>query len=109
MTAVAAGSFVVGVLIGVAVGDLTRRHLRRVNRMLADDVHRARALRDQWMQIAQDRLAAPDARDWVRRSEVIRLAHVTPLRSMSAEQAEVVAAENRELRRQLAHREAPDA
>ena len=102
MTAVAAGSFVVGVLIGVAAGDLTRRHLRRVNRMLADDVHRARALRDQWMQIAQDRLAAPDARDWVRRSEVIRLAHV-------AEQAEAVAAENRELRRQLAHREAPDA
>ena len=97
MTAVAAGSFVVGVLVGVAAGDLTRRHLRRVNRMLADDVHRARALRDQWMQIAQDRLAAPDARDWVRRSEVIRLAHV-------AEQAEVVAAENRELRRQLAHR-----
>lgn len=102
MTAVAAGSFVVGVLVGVAAGDLTRRHLRRVNRMLADDVHRARALRDQWMQIAQDRLAAPDARDWVRRSEVIRLAHV-------AEQAEAVAAENRELRRQLAHREAPDA
>lgn len=96
MTAVAAGSFVVGVLVGVAAGDLTRRHLRRVNRMLADDVHRARALRDQWMQIAQDRLAAPDARDWVRRSEVIRLAHV-------AEQAEAVAAENRELRRQLAH------
>ena len=96
MTAVAAGSFVVGVLVGVAAGDLTRRHLRRVNRMLADDVHRARALRDQWMQIAQDRLAAPDARDWVRRSEVIRLAHV-------AEQAEAVAAEKRELRRQLAH------
>lgn len=96
MTAVAAGSFVVGVLVGVAAGDLTRRHLRRVNRMLADDVHRARALRDQWMQIAQDRLAAPDARDWVRRADVIRLAHI-------AEQAEAVAAENRELRRQLAH------
>ena len=96
MTAVAAGSFVVGVLVGLAAGDLTRRHLRCVNRMLADDVHRARALRDQWMQIAQDRLAAPDARDWVRRSEVIRLAHI-------AEQAEAVAAENRELRRQLAH------
>lgn len=102
MTAVAAGSFVVGVLVGLAAGDLTRRHLRCVNRMLADDVHRARALRDQWMQIAQDRLAAPDARDWVSRSDVIRLAHI-------AEQAEAVAAENRELRRQLAHREAGDA
>ncbi len=101
MTAVAAGSFVVGVLVGVAAGDLTRRHLRRVNRMLADDVHRARALRDQWMQIAQDRLAAPDARDWVRRSEVIRLAHV-------AEQAEAVAAAE-VAAGEVAHREAPDA
>ncbi len=93
---VATGAAFVGLIVGLAVGDARRRHLRRINTGLVTDIHRERTLRNQWVKVAEDRVRAqpPDARDWVRRSEVIRLAHI-------AEQAEAVAAENVELRRQL--------
>lgn len=89
MTAVALGAFGVGLVVGLTVGETARRHLRRLNAMLAADAVTARRAT-----VAQ---RPPDARDWVRRSEVIRLAHIE-------EQAEAVAAENRDLRRQLAQR-----
>ena len=88
-----AAQLVVAALALYGTWDLTRRHLRCVNRMLAADTVAARRQRDEWAAAAHK---PPDARDWVRRADVIRLAHI-------AEQAEAVAAENRELRRQLAH------
>ena len=89
---VALGAFGVGLVVGLTVGETARRHLRRVNAMLAADAVTARRQRDEWAAVAQ---RPPDHRDWVRRSEVIRLAHIE-------EHAEAVAAENRDLRRQLA-------
>lgn len=85
--------------VGLTVGETSRRHLRRVNATLVNDIHRERTLRNQWVAVAENRLRSqpPDARDWVRRSEVIRLAHIE-------EHAEAVAAENRDLRRQLLDR-----
>lgn len=77
MTAVALGAFgvglVVGLVVGLTVGGSARRHLRRVNAMLAADAVTARRQRDQWATVAQQ---PPGHRDWVRRSEVIGLAHI---------------------------------
>ena len=98
MTA-AAGTFVIGLLVGVGVGEMHRRHLRRVNTLLAQDLTGARRLRDAWMTQA---IARRTDRDWVPRADVVRLAHF-------AELSELLAEENESLRDEVAlwrrHRE----
>ena len=55
---VALGAFGVGLAIGLTVGETARRHLRRVNAMLAADAVTARRQRDEWATVAQ---RPPDA------------------------------------------------
>ena len=93
---IAAGGVVVGLVVGLAVGEGTRLHQRRVLDTYRRDLkeeRRARRLADIEAQ-RQQRLAVeaaarpPVEGDWVPRAEMVRLAHLAEVAEAKAEQAE---------------------
>jgi uncharacterized protein YqiB (DUF1249 family) len=93
---IAAGGVVVGLVVGLAVGEGTRLHQRRVldtyRRDLAEEKRQRRLAA-----IEADRQAAeasrlrstpPSIGDWVPRAEMVRLAHRAEVAEAVAEQAE---------------------
>jgi len=100
---IAAGGVVVGLVVGLAVGEGTRLHQRRVLDTYRRDLKeekRARRLADieadKQAKAARVALSRPPAAgDWVPRSEMVRLAHVAEVAEAQAAQAEERLAELR--------------
>lgn len=92
---IAAGGVVVGLVVGLAVGEGTRLHQRRVLDTYRRDLkeeRRARRLADIEAQRQRDLAvaarSAPVEGDWVPRAEMVRLAHLAEVAEAKAEQAE---------------------
>lgn len=100
---IAAGGVVVGLVVGLAVGEGTRLHQRRVLDTYRRDLKaekRDRRLaeieaRKQVLEVARLRATPPSSGDWVERAEMVRLAHRVEMAEAVAEQAEERLAELR--------------